>query len=141
MRCPRCGEELVTYALADSDDAAIVCESCGFADVPASHRSDATPPESWEDAIDRVETDDPVAEATRVANDTAISVAETEPTTIDGDRLDEGVSVAASLGTGSNAEADESQTDDSEADESGDDEPSETDDSETDDSANGEDAE
>ncbi|KAA9395785.1 hypothetical protein Har1130_16850 [Haloarcula sp. CBA1130] len=53
MRCPRCDSDLSTYTLATADQTAIVCESCGFADISASHHNEASPPESWEFALAR----------------------------------------------------------------------------------------
>ncbi|EMA28352.1 hypothetical protein [Haloarcula japonica] len=53
MRCPRCESDLSTYTLATVDQTAIVCESCGFADISASHHNEASPPESWEFALAR----------------------------------------------------------------------------------------
>ncbi|WP_367175206.1 hypothetical protein [Haloarcula rubripromontorii] len=53
MWCPRCDSDLSTYTLATADQTAIVCESCGFAGIPASHHTEATPPESWEFAFSR----------------------------------------------------------------------------------------
>ncbi|WP_146418194.1 hypothetical protein [Haloarcula hispanica] len=53
MRCPRCESDLSTYTLATADQTAIVCESCGFADISASHHNEASPPESWEFALAR----------------------------------------------------------------------------------------
>jgi hypothetical protein len=58
MDCPRCDTALATYALAGTDDVAVVCEDCGFAGVSASHRSEPTPVESWDAALGRF-TDDP----------------------------------------------------------------------------------
>ncbi|MGB9951228.1 hypothetical protein ACOZ4F_02355 [Haloarcula marismortui] len=53
MWCPRCDSDLSTYTLATADQTAIVCESCGFAGISASHHTEATPPESWEFAFTR----------------------------------------------------------------------------------------
>ncbi|MHC3381497.1 hypothetical protein [Haloarcula sp. H-GB5] len=53
MRCPRCKSDLSTYTLATAGQTAIVCESCGFADISASHHNEASPPESWEFALAR----------------------------------------------------------------------------------------
>ena len=53
MRCPRCDSDLSTYTLATGNQTAIVCESCGFADLSTSHHNEASPPESWEFAFAR----------------------------------------------------------------------------------------
>jgi hypothetical protein len=53
MRCPRCDSDLSKYTLATADQTAIVCESCGFADISTSHHNEASPPESWEFAFAR----------------------------------------------------------------------------------------
>lgn len=50
--CPRCGEALATFALADAR--AVICEACEYADVPANHRSSTRgAEESWESALER----------------------------------------------------------------------------------------
>jgi ribosomal protein L37E len=47
--CPRCGEQLVTYAFDGRRTRA--CEACGYAGVDVDHRSTpATEHESWEEA-------------------------------------------------------------------------------------------
>jgi len=53
MRCPRCDSDLSKYTLTTVDQTAIVCESCGFADISTSHHNKASPPESWEFAFAR----------------------------------------------------------------------------------------
>lgn len=53
MRCPRCDSDLSKYTLATADQTAIICESCGFADISTSHHNEASPPESWEFAFAR----------------------------------------------------------------------------------------
>ncbi|MGQ4557318.1 hypothetical protein ACT3HL_15610 [Halobellus sp. GM3] len=55
MDCPRCGTELTAYALPDTKSVAVVCDRCGFADVPASHRDELPPVESWDHAFERFE--------------------------------------------------------------------------------------
>lgn len=54
MPCPRCGGDLVTFAIEGASATAVVCETCGYADTPASHRPEGADPESWEEAIARV---------------------------------------------------------------------------------------
>lgn len=49
--CPRCGgtlEELVF-----EEHRAVVCEDCGFADVPADHSPTEREDESWDAALRR----------------------------------------------------------------------------------------
>ena len=69
MRCPRCSGPLVTFAVGGADESAVVCESCGFAGVSCR--------------TDRAETVSP-------PDDEADS-------NIGAERLEESVSVAASL--------------------------------------------
>lgn len=54
MRCPRCEANLSTYTLATADQTAVICESCGFADISASHHNEDSPPESWAFALARL---------------------------------------------------------------------------------------
>jgi len=51
MDCPRCGEPLSVYMLADREAAA--CDRCGFLDVPVEIGSDDGERESWEVALAR----------------------------------------------------------------------------------------
>jgi len=102
MRCPRCEDRLVTFAVAATGESAVVCESCGFAGVPASHHPEEMLIESWDDAIDRF--DESVLPADRTCTtDRAPSVSTPgsggDPT-IDPERLDESVPVATSLRDG-----------------------------------------
>lgn len=53
MNCPRCDDTLVTFALEVSERSAVVCESCGFTGIPASHTGDRREIESWEQAMGR----------------------------------------------------------------------------------------
>jgi hypothetical protein len=53
MRCPRCEARLVTFAFETNDESAVVCESCGFAGIPASHRTDSEESESWDQVLAR----------------------------------------------------------------------------------------
>jgi transcription elongation factor Elf1 len=53
MNCPRCDGTLVTFALEASDRSAVVCESCGFTGISASHAADERDIESWEQAMGR----------------------------------------------------------------------------------------
>lgn len=51
MRCERCGEAVDQYELGGAS--AIVCQACGFLDVPVDHEPEPRPNESWQDAFDR----------------------------------------------------------------------------------------
>lgn len=51
MDCPRCNRSLITYTL--DDRATFVCEACGYVGVPADHRADRTPNETWAEALAR----------------------------------------------------------------------------------------
>jgi len=55
MDCPRCETDLTAYTLPDTESVAVVCDRCGFADVPASSRGEVSAAESWEHAIERFE--------------------------------------------------------------------------------------
>jgi hypothetical protein len=102
MRCPRCGEELATFAVEGADGSALVCESCGFAGIPASHRPESLDPESWERAVNRFDaTVFPPERTCRTVRSEAVDppTDESDPE-IDPARLEETVAVAASLGDG-----------------------------------------
>ncbi|CCQ32450.1 hypothetical protein HTIA_0300 [Halorhabdus tiamatea SARL4B] len=81
----------------------MVCESCGFSGVPASHRYEGGEPESWDRAIERFDSDRPSAERTcRIGRQEGIRVPVVEPdpeteSRVDIDDFEETVSVAASL--------------------------------------------
>jgi len=50
MECPRCGGRLETLELDGAR--AVVCERCGYADVPADHSPGERPrEESWEEVL------------------------------------------------------------------------------------------
>ncbi|WP_147435682.1 hypothetical protein [Halobellus sp. Atlit-38R] len=53
MECPRCGTTLTSYTRPEGEFVAVVCEQCGFANIPASHHGESIAEESWEHAIDR----------------------------------------------------------------------------------------
>lgn len=79
MACPRCDTPLTTYALADRDTVAVVCEQCGFADVPAAHGDNDTDRESWDDALDRFEEAiAPVIEAEHTDRTRSVTVPEAD---------------------------------------------------------------
>lgn len=99
MRCPRCEGELVTFAIEATGESAIVCESCGFAGVPASHRPEEETIESWESAIERFDETVLPPERTCLTHrgDTVTAPVDDSEPSIDPERLDESVSVATSL--------------------------------------------
>jgi hypothetical protein len=99
MRCPRCDGSLVTFAVEGTGESAVVCESCGFAGVPASHRTDRIDGESWERAIRRFdETRLPPERTCRTGRAERVTPPGDEGgPDIDPERLEESVSVAASL--------------------------------------------
>lgn len=115
MRCPRCDGPLSTYSLDDSGDAAVVCESCGFAGVPASHHSDGTAPESWDAALERLDGETLLERSRQTSRGAGVSLpdeATGDRTTIDTDRLkDASVSVGASISEAT-SESEENGTDD-----------------------------
>lgn len=99
MHCPRCEGTLMTFAVEVTGASAVICESCGFAGVPASHRSENGEIESWEKAIERFdETVLPPERTCRTERDDAVQAPIGDSSrTLDSARLDESVSVAASL--------------------------------------------
>ena len=99
MRCPRCGGPLVTFAVGGADESAVVCESCGFAGVSASHRAELADNESWERAIERFdESRLPPDRTCRTDRAESVSPPDDEAdSNIGAERLEESVSVAASL--------------------------------------------
>lgn len=110
MECPRCGGNLTTFALGGAKATAVVCESCGFSGVPASHRYEDGDPESWDRAIERFDSDRPSAERTcLIGRQEGVRVPIDEPDSetesrVDIDDFEETVSVAASLDEGSEDE-------------------------------------
>jgi hypothetical protein len=102
MRCPRCEGELVTFSVEATGESAVVCESCGFAGVTASHRPERDEVESWDRAIKRFDETVVPAERTRVTDrsDAVTAPVGDSGPAIDPERLDESVSVAMSLRNG-----------------------------------------
>ncbi|RLM57178.1 hypothetical protein DVK02_05165 [Halobellus sp. Atlit-31R] len=80
MDCPRCGTALASYALPQADRVAVVCERCGFADVPASHHADVVAEESWDHALERLEN------SPRAVLDDDSQTARTEGVSVPADR-------------------------------------------------------
>ena len=110
MECPRCGGNLMTFAVGGTEATAVVCESCGFSGVPASHRYEGGDPESWDRAMERFDSENPSAERTcLIGREEGIRIpfddsdSETE-SGIDIADLEETVTVAASLDSGSEEE-------------------------------------
>ena len=102
MRCPRCNGTLATFAVEATGRSAVVCESCGFAGIPASHRPERTDGESWERAVAQFDRTALPPERTcrvRRAEGIALPTADASPA-IDPDRLEESVTVATALGDG-----------------------------------------
>lgn len=99
MRCPRCDGHLVKFVIETTDHAAVVCESCGFAGVPASHQSDELAVESWDDALERIDRQilSPERTCTTTRADSPVIPTDETDATIEAERLEESVSVAASL--------------------------------------------
>lgn len=106
MECPRCGGNLETFAVEGAEATAVVCESCGFSGVPASHRHEGGEPESWDRAIERFDSNRPSPERTcLIGRQEGVRVPIDEPDSETGSRVDiddfeETVSVAASLEAG-----------------------------------------
>lgn len=79
MACPRCETPLTTYALAERNAVAVVCEQCGFADVPAAEGEHGTDRESWDDALDRfADAIAPVIEAEHTDRTRSVTVPEAD---------------------------------------------------------------
>lgn len=99
MRCPRCEGELVTFAIEATGESAVVCESCGFAGVPASHRPDGEEIESWENAIERFDETVLPPERTCLTDrgDAVTAPVDDSGPALDPERLEESVSVGTSL--------------------------------------------
>lgn len=51
MACPRCGGGLEALTMGAAE--AIVCESCGYVDVPADHHGEFESSEPWSEALRR----------------------------------------------------------------------------------------
>jgi hypothetical protein len=99
MDCPRCEERLDTYAVETTGQTAVVCDTCGFAGVAASHRPEESDPESWDHAIRRFEqtegTEDWTVETGR-AEVVSVPTDDSRPD-IDPEALEESVAVATVL--------------------------------------------
>lgn len=53
MRCPRCDGDLDTLTAEGTGQSAVVCVSCGFTGISASHHPESAETESWEQALER----------------------------------------------------------------------------------------
>jgi hypothetical protein len=101
MRCPRCEGTLETFDLEAAGESAVVCDSCGFAGVPASHRSEDEETESWEQAIARFdETVSPPERTCQTGRGETVRAPTGADQSLDPARLEESVSVAVSLRSG-----------------------------------------
>lgn len=108
MRCPRCDGTLQTFVLEGTEGKAVVCRSCGFAGVPAAHRHDGEPVESWEQVLARFdEAVLPPAPTERTEGTGDVPTADESDAAIDPDRLEETVPVETTLADGT----DEDRTD------------------------------
>jgi len=99
MNCPRCDGTLVTFAVQATDESAVVCESCGFAGVAASHEAEGNEVESWDRAIRRFEETGLSPDRTcQTGRTDAVSVPtdDADPE-VDPERFEESVAVAAAL--------------------------------------------
>jgi len=99
MDCPRCGGPLATFAVEATDRSAVVCESCGFVGVAASHEPEENTVESWDQAIERFEAAGVPLDRTRqIRRADAVSVPTDESDSgVDADTFEESVTVAAAL--------------------------------------------
>lgn len=113
MDCPRCGGSLATFAVEATGKSAVVCESCGFAGVAASHEPEESDVESWERAIERFEAAGvPLDRSRRTRRADAVSVPTDDPDSgVDADALEESVTVAAALREDDTSRADVGDTD------------------------------
>jgi hypothetical protein len=57
MDCPRCGGPITVYELGDA--VSKVCEDCSYVGVIVDHRREDTDIESWDDALNRFQTEFP----------------------------------------------------------------------------------
>ncbi len=55
VTCPRCATELTSFTLRGSN--AVVCDACGYVDIPTDHHADGTTEETWEEALHRFEAE------------------------------------------------------------------------------------
>ncbi|ERH05466.1 MAG: hypothetical protein J07HN4v3_01065 [Halonotius sp. J07HN4] len=53
--CPRCGAPLDQFELGDSET--VSCSACGYAGIDADHSGEQSAAESWDDAIQRFNTE------------------------------------------------------------------------------------
>jgi hypothetical protein len=107
MNCPRCDGTLATFAVEATGKSAVVCESCGFAGVAASHEAEGNEVESWDRAIRRFEETGLSPDRTcQTGRTDAVSVPtdDADPE-VDPERFEESVAVAAALREDEDAEA------------------------------------
>ncbi len=65
VTCPRCATGLTSFTLRGSN--AVVCDACGYVDIPTDHHADGTPDETWEEALHRFEAEYEAPPATETA--------------------------------------------------------------------------
>ena len=82
MRCDRCGDTLEKFELAGAST--VVCNGCGFVDVPVDHEPEPRPNESWQDAFERFYDRFGTAEDVPAEADAPVAAPEpaTEPTAL-----------------------------------------------------------
>lgn len=99
MDCPRCGGVLATFAVEATGESAVVCDSCGFVGVAASHEQEESDVESWDQAIERFEAAGVPLDRTRqVRRADAVSVPTNDSDSgVNADTFEESVTVAAAL--------------------------------------------
>lgn len=94
MSCPRCGGSFETFTAETTGRSAVICDSCGYTDIAASHHSEPAESESWDQARDRlVDADLPPAATFRTDQNDTTPAADGD-TGLDPERLDEPIMVA-----------------------------------------------
>lgn len=95
MRCPRCDGTLETFTATMTDSSAVVCESCGFTDISASHRPETSDGESWEQAIEHLDEQRvPPARMVRRGQEVDVTTPAESDSSIDAKRLEDSVLVS-----------------------------------------------
>lgn len=105
MPCPRCDGHLQTFVLEGTEGKAVVCESCGFTDIPAGHRPEGAQIESWDTAVARFDgASMPPARTERTDQTGEVPTAEESDAAIEPNRLEETIPIAPTLGDGPDPE-------------------------------------
>jgi DNA-directed RNA polymerase subunit M/transcription elongation factor TFIIS len=110
MECPRCGGTFETFTAETTGQSAVVCATCGYTDIAASHHSDSDASESWDQARERLDdTGLPPAATFRTQHEEEdVPTADSDETTFDPDRLDEGIKISPRRRSSENDDTDES---------------------------------